>query len=72
MLNTVFFAFLQLRDYNIYDNFTEVSLILAHAFIAFFFIVCILVAYRVISFYNEYPTLSDNLKRASDIILQDS
>jgi hypothetical protein len=52
MLNTVFFAFLQLRDYNIYDDFTQASLILAHVFIFFFFIVCILVAYRVLSFYQ--------------------
>ncbi len=71
LLNTVFFAFLQLRDYNIYDEFTQASLILAHVLIVFFFIVCILVAYRVLSFYQEFPVLSDNLKKAADIILQD-
>ena len=52
MLNIVFFAFLQLRDYNIYDDFTQASLILAHVFILLFFILCILVAYRVVSFYQ--------------------
>jgi hypothetical protein len=52
MLNTVFFAFLQLRDYNIYNDFTQASLILAHVFIVFFIIICILVAYRVLSFYQ--------------------
>jgi hypothetical protein len=71
-MNTVFFAFLQLRDYNIYDTFAQVSLILAHAFIAFFIIVSILVAYRVLSFYQEYPVLSESLKKAADLILQDN
>lgn len=71
LINTVFFAFLQLRDYNIYDTFTQVSLILAHLFIIFFAVICALVAYRVLSFYKEYPSLSENLKKAADIILND-
>jgi hypothetical protein len=71
MVNTVFFAFLQLRDYNIYEDFTQVSLILAHAFILFFAIIFVLVLYRILSFYQEYPVLSSNLKKAADIILQD-
>lgn len=53
--NTVFFAFLQLRDYVIYDTFTQVSLILAHIFIIAFVIVIILLTYRVLSFNREHP-----------------
>ena len=69
--NTVFFAFLQLRDYNIYDNFTQVSLILAHFVIIFFVVLSILIAYRIISFHREHPTMSENIKKATDLILQD-
>lgn len=48
--NTVFFAFLQLRDYSIYDTFAQVGLVLAHFFILFFVVLSIMVAYKVISF----------------------
>lgn len=70
-MNTVFFAFLQLRDYKIYDDMTQVSLIMAHIVIVLFAIAIILITYRILSFYKEYPTLSENMKKAADIILQD-
>ena len=63
--NTVFFAFLQLRDYNIYDTFAQVGLVFAHFFILFFVVIFILVAYRVISFQKEHPQMSENIKKAS-------
>lgn len=69
--NTVFFAFLQLRDYVIYDTFTQVSIILAHIFIVLFVLVVILLTYRIITFHNEHPQLSQNLKKASELILKD-
>jgi len=50
--NTVFFAFLQMRDYNIYDTETQISIILAHVIIVLLTLVSIFVAYRVISFYR--------------------
>lgn len=49
---TVFFGFLQLRDYNIYDSFAQAGLIFAHLFIVFFVIICIILAYKVISFHQ--------------------
>lgn len=63
--NTVFFAFLQLRDYNIYDTFSQVGLILAHFIILLFVIISVLLAYRVISFHREHPQMSENIKKAS-------
>jgi hypothetical protein len=63
--NTIFFAFLQLRDYNLYDSFAQAGLILAHAFIAIFLIICLLIAYRVVIFHKEHPTMSENIKKAS-------
>ena len=69
--NTVFFAFLQLRDYNIYDTFTNVSLVLAHFMILFFVVLSIMVAYKVISFHRDHPQMSENIKKASDLILRD-
>lgn len=71
MVNTMFFACLQLRDYNMYDTFHQVSLILAHVFIAFFVVISILVAYKVLIFYKNHPILSENLKKASELILRD-
>lgn len=71
LLNILLFAFLQLRDYKIYDSFTQVSLILAHVSIFFFALVIIFVTYRVVAFYRQYPSLSENIKKAADIILQD-
>jgi Ca2+/Na+ antiporter len=70
--NTVFFAFLQLRDYNIYDTFAQVGLVFAHFFILFFVVVSVMVAYKVISFQKEHPQMSENIKKASEIILQDN
>jgi hypothetical protein len=71
ILNTVFFAFLQLRDYTIYDKFTEISLIVAHLFIVLFILISILVAYKVIKFYKSHPRLSHSLKKAADLMMDD-
>jgi len=70
IVNTVFFACLQLRDYTIYNNLTLASLVMAHIFLFFFVLISGFVAYRVISFHREHPTLSANLKKASDLILK--
>lgn len=56
--NMVFFAFLQMRDYTIYDTFAQVSLVMAHFVIIFFVILLILVTYNVINFHREHPTMS--------------
>lgn len=63
--NTALFAFLQLRDYEIYDTFSQVGLVLAHFIIIIFVVICIMLAYRVISFHREHPTMSENIKKAS-------
>jgi hypothetical protein len=61
----VFFAFLQLRDYNLYDSFAQAGLIFAHLFILLFVVIAVLVAYRVVAFHREHPQMSENIKKAS-------
>jgi hypothetical protein len=55
-----------------YDTFAEVSVVLAH--ISLFFIVMLVVymVYRILSFYYEYPKLSENIKKANHLILQEN
>ena len=63
--------FLQIRDYEFYDTFSEVGIFVS--IFLFFFMLCFLamICYRIISFFKEYPKLSDNLKKATDLILQE-
>ncbi len=69
--NIILMAFLQMNDYNLYDSFSTASLVFSHLFIAASLTVIGLVIYKLISFFNEYPKLSENLKKASDIIMKD-
>ena len=61
-----------MRDYNLYDTFSEVSVIFAHITLFFVVILYIYLIYRIISFFRESPKLSANIKKASDIILSES
>ena len=70
-LNTVFFIFLQMRDYEFYDTFAEASIFTSVFTLFFFVLLLVLICYKIISFFVEYPKLSDNLKKATDIILQE-
>ena len=47
---------LQLRDYTLYDTFTQAIVVLAHLFIALFVLIIILQVYQVI-FFSKYNTL---------------
>ena len=71
-LNTVFFSFLQMRDYNLYDTFSEVSVVFAHITLFFVLLLFIYLIYRVISFFRESPKLSENIKKASNLILKEN
>ncbi len=69
-VNTIFFIFFQMRDYNMYDNFTIASLVFSHIVLLAFVITLGLLIYKIVNFFISYPKLSENLKKASDIILQ--
>jgi hypothetical protein len=69
-VNTIFFIFFQMRDYNMYDNFTIASLVFSHIVLLVFVITLGLLIYKIVDFFISYPKLSENLKKASDIILQ--
>ena len=64
-LNTVFFAFMQMRDYNMLDTFIEASVVFAHLTLFFILIMFVYAVYRVISFFREHPKLSSNIKKAT-------
>ena len=68
---TSFSFFFQARDYTFYDDFNKASIFIS--LLVFFILVCLVavVCYRVISFFTEYPKLSENLKKATDLILQE-
>jgi len=70
-VNTIFFALLQFKDYKVYDAFALASIISADTMIAIFILSLFYLAYRVISFFKDYPKLSENLKTATDILLQE-
>jgi hypothetical protein len=70
-VNTFFMVTLQMRDYTLYDDFSTASIVVAHILGAFCIIAIGLLIYKVIKFFNEYPNLSENLKKATDIIMQD-
>lgn len=57
-VNTVFMSVLQMRDYNMYDIFAAASLVMAHIALAACFIIMVFLIYKIISFFNQYPTLS--------------
>ena len=63
---------MQMRDYNQYDSFSQASIIIAHILLALIGSFLVYLVYRVISFFREYPKLSENLKKATDILLQES
>ena len=69
--NTITSVFLQMKDYNNYDNFAFASVIIAHVILAMCLAIIGLLIYRIISFFNNYPKLSENLKKATEIILKD-
>ena len=70
--STVFFSILQMRDYTMYDTFAEVSVVLAHIFLFFIVMLVVYMVYRILSFYYEYPKLSENIKKANHLILQEN
>ena len=70
-VNTVFMAILQMRDYNMYDNFATASIAMAHIFMFACLLVIGFIVFKVAKFFSDYPKLSENLKKASDIIMQD-
>ena len=69
--NTFFFACLQMRDLNANDSFTQASIGFSFIFMFMFVTILVLVAYRVIKFYRDHPLLSENIKKASDLLLKD-
>ena len=64
----VFFAFLQLRDYTIYDSYAEAGLVFAHLILVLAVVLSVLIAYRVIRFHYSYPKLANKIKKAAKII----
>jgi hypothetical protein len=70
-MNTIFMAILQLNDYTFYDSFSSASIIMAHIFIVLAIAIIAYLSYKVINFFIQYPKLSENLKKASEIILKD-
>ena len=63
---------MQMRDYNQYDSFSQASVIISHILLVIIGLFFVYLVYRVISFFREYPKLSENLKKATDILLQES
>ena len=63
---------MQMRDYNQYDSFSQASIIISHILLVIIGLFFVYLVYRVISFFREYPKLSENLKKATDILLQES
>lgn len=63
---------MQMRDYTKYDTFYIVSIIVAHIFLFLIAICFVYLSSRVITFFREYPKLSYNLKKATDLLLQES
>lgn len=63
---------MQMRDYNQYDSFSQASIVIAHILLVLIGLFFVYLVYRVISFFREYPKLSENLKKATDILLQES
>jgi hypothetical protein len=57
-VNLIFMAVLQMRDYNLYDNFSTASIVLAHIFVFVAMLIISLLAYKIIKFFNDYPKLS--------------
>lgn len=70
-VNMIFMAILQMRDYNMYDDFTMASIALAHIILFVCLVVIGFIVFKVAKFFSDYPKLSENLKKASDIIMQD-
>jgi hypothetical protein len=70
-VNMIFMAILQMRDYNMYDDFTMASIALAHIILFVCLVVIGFTVFKVAKFFSDYPKLSENLKKASDIIMQD-
>lgn len=56
--NLIFNAILQMRDYTMYDSFATGSIIMAHVFVGFVLAVIGFLLYKVVTFFNQYPTLS--------------
>lgn len=63
---------MQMKDYKQYDSFTQASIIIAHIMLVIICLMLMFIVYRVISFFREYPKLSENLKKATDILLQEN
>jgi len=57
-VNLIFMAVLQMRDYNLYDNFSTASIVVAHMFVFAAMLIIGLLAYKIIKFFNDYPKLS--------------
>lgn len=71
-LNTIFFIFMQMKDYNQYDTYTLASIVIAHIILVLIAIFFVFLVYRVISLFRENPKLSENLKKATELILQEN
>ena len=60
-----------MRDYQNYDSFYLAGIIISDILLVALLLVTIFISYKVISFFLEHKKLSSNLKKATDIILQE-
>lgn len=59
-----------MKDYTNYNTFSMASIVVSDLILIFFALTFVFLAKTVISFFMEYPKLSENLKKATDILLQ--
>ena len=57
-MNTIFFIFMQMKDYNNYDAFSMGSIVMADITLVVFVGILVYIAYKVIGFFREYPKLA--------------